>query len=165
MVRSPLTGEMLRPSVSGRGSVQLDRLLSDDDFGLLAEWFRQYPEMSLRAYGSYDGSIRNLEFLRFFPFLRRFEFDSLYNPLSSLDGLRHLPADAEELGLVSRVGAPVARVGDEIRGLVNAAGLPGTQGDSRVPRRRALLLRRDGGPATRSRSPPRGRPRSRRSWR
>jgi len=98
-IRSPLTGEMLRPSTSGRGVVQFDRLLSDDDFGLLADWFRQYPEMGLRVYGSYDGSIRDLEFLRFFPFLRRFEADALYDKLTSLDGLRHLPADVEELGI------------------------------------------------------------------
>ena len=55
--------------------------------------------MTLRAYGSYDHSITDLEFLRFFPTLRRFGADALWDSLTSLDGLRHLPADLEELGI------------------------------------------------------------------
>ena len=50
--------------------------------------------MTLRAYGSYDHSITDLEFLRFFPTLRRFGADALWDSLTSLDGLRHLPAGA-----------------------------------------------------------------------
>src|SRR3954451_15389327 len=52
-----------------------------------------------RAYGSYDHSITDLEFLRFFPTLRRFAADALWDSLTSLDGLRHLPSDLEELGI------------------------------------------------------------------
>lgn len=100
-VRSPLTAEMLRPSATGRGVVQFDRRLTNDDFRRLGEWFRPYPEMTLRAYGSYDHSILDLEFLRFFPTLRRFGADALWNSLTSLDGLRHLPAELEELGIGS----------------------------------------------------------------
>jgi hypothetical protein len=96
---SPLTPEMLRPSLTGRGVVQFDRLLTDDDFRRLGEWFRPYPEMTLRAYGSYDHSIVDLEFLRFFPTLRRFGADALWDSLTSLDGLRHLPPDLEQLGI------------------------------------------------------------------
>ena len=44
-VRSPLTAEMLRPSLTGRGVVQFDHRLTDDDFAQLGEWFRAYPEM------------------------------------------------------------------------------------------------------------------------
>jgi hypothetical protein len=98
-VSSPLTAEMLRPSLTGRGVVQFDRRLTDDDFRQLGEWFRFYPEMTLRAYGSYDHSIVDLEFLRFFPTLRRFGADALWDSLTSLDGLRHLPPDLEELGV------------------------------------------------------------------
>jgi hypothetical protein len=98
-VASPLTDEMLRPSPTGRGVVQFDRLLSDDEFERLADWMAQYPEMMLRAYGSYDGSITDLEFLRFFPTLRRFDADALHSRLRSLDGLRHLPDDLEELAI------------------------------------------------------------------
>ena len=96
---SPLTPEMLRPSLTGRGVVQFDRLLTDDDFRRLGEWFQPYPEMTLRAYGSYDHSIVDLEFLRYFPTLRRFGADALWDSLTSLDGLRHLPANLEQLGI------------------------------------------------------------------
>jgi hypothetical protein len=98
-VSSPLTDEMLRPSPTGRGVVQFDRRLTDDDFGVLGEWFGAYPEMDLRAYGSYDHSITDLEFLRFFPTLRKFAADAMWDSLTSLDGLRHLPPDLEELGI------------------------------------------------------------------
>ena len=98
-VSSPLTDEMLRPALTGRGVVQFDRRLTDDDFRMLGEWFRAYPEMDLRAYGSYDHSITDLEFLRFFPTLRKFAADALWDSLTSLDGLRHLPPDLEELGI------------------------------------------------------------------
>jgi hypothetical protein len=97
VVASPLTDEMLLPSSTGRGVIQFDSLLTDEDFARLGDWFRPYPEMMLRAYGSYDGSIRDLEFLRFFPTLRRFDADAIYSRLASLDGLRHLPEDLEEL--------------------------------------------------------------------
>lgn len=96
-VSSPLTGEMLRPSLTARGVVQFRSKLTDDDFRQLGEWFRLYPEMTLRAYGSYDHSILDLEFLRFFPTLRRFGADALWDSLASLDGLRHLPTDLDEL--------------------------------------------------------------------
>jgi hypothetical protein len=98
-VSSPLTVEMLEPSPSGRGVVQFRKRLTDDDFRQVGEWFRLYPEMTLRAYGSYDHSITDLEFLRFFPTLRRFGADALFDSLRSLDGLRHLPADLEDLAI------------------------------------------------------------------
>jgi hypothetical protein len=96
-VSSPLTPEMLLPSRTGQGVVQFRTLLTDLDFARLGEWFGAYPDMTLRAYGSYDGSIRDLEFLRFFPSLRRFAADAMWSSLGSLDGLRHLPPSVEEL--------------------------------------------------------------------
>lgn len=96
-VTSPLTPEMLLPSPTGQGVVQFRSLLTDDEFARLGEWFGAYPDMTLRAYGSYDGSIRDLEFLRFFPSLRRFAADAMWSSLGSLDGLRHLPTSVEEL--------------------------------------------------------------------
>lgn len=96
-VSSPLSDEMLRPAVAPTGVVQFRNLLSDDDFARLGEWFAQYPDMKLRAYRSYDDSIRDLEFLRHFPTLRRFQADALFVSLGSLDGLRHLPPELEEL--------------------------------------------------------------------
>jgi hypothetical protein len=93
-VRSPITEEMLRPALTGRGVVQFTSPLTDDDFPRLADWLRPYPEMTLRAYLRH----RDLEFLRFFPFVRRFDVDAAYG-LESLDGLRHLPDDLEHLAI------------------------------------------------------------------
>ena len=121
-VASPLTVDMLRPSATGRGIVQFNSLLADEDFIRLAEWMRGYPEMTLRAYGSYDRSISDFEFLRFFPSLRRFDADALHASITSIDGLRHLPDDLEELALgdttprhdlsiIGRFPAPAIAVG------------------------------------------------------
>jgi len=96
-VKSPLTDEMLKPFASPYGVVQFSSRLTDEDFGRLADWLREYPGVALRAYGSYDGTITDLEFLRFFPFVRHFHADVLYHSLVTLDGLRHLPEDLEGL--------------------------------------------------------------------
>ncbi len=103
-VASPLTDEMLRPFRAAQGTIQFKSLLTDDDFRRLAAWLEHYPDVTLRAYGSYDDSIRDLEFLRFFPALRRFDADALYQTLESLDGLHHLreDLDALELGWTKR---------------------------------------------------------------
>ncbi|MHA3947185.1 hypothetical protein [Cellulomonas bogoriensis] len=47
----------------------------------------------------YDGSITDLEFLRFFPELRRFSADAMYSNLADIDGLRHLSQDLRSLTL------------------------------------------------------------------
>jgi hypothetical protein len=96
-VKSPLTDEMLKPFAAPSGVVQFSSRLTDEDFGRLADWLREYPGVALRAYGSYDGTITDLEFLRFFPFVRHFRADALYHSLVTLDGLRHLPEDVEGL--------------------------------------------------------------------
>ena len=96
-VSSPLTDEMLAPSATGRGVVQFGyQPLTDSEYKRLAAWLEDYPEMTLRVYSS--AVIRDLEFLRFFPSLRNFAADTLWN-LESLDGLRHLPETLQELGL------------------------------------------------------------------
>jgi len=96
-VESPLTDEMLRPFSPAGGTVQFASLLTDDDFERLATLLEQHPDVTLRAYGGYDGSITDLEFLRFFPRLESFGADALFAHLSSLDGLRHLPVSLREL--------------------------------------------------------------------
>jgi hypothetical protein len=98
-VESPLTDEMLRPLGPRCRVVQFHSPLSDDDYRRLADWLADYPSVMLRAYGSYRGAIRDLEFLRYFPTVRRFSADVLYNTLESIDGLGYLPADAHTLGL------------------------------------------------------------------
>lgn len=97
-VASPLTREMLRPLDPRCEVVQFKRLLTDDDFEKLAKFLRKYPDVKLRAYGSYDGSIADLGFLRFFPDVRAFSADAMYQ-LENIDGLRHLSSQLRTLGL------------------------------------------------------------------
>lgn len=96
-VSSPLRREMLRPLARECKYVQFDSLLSDREFKRLATLLRRYPEVTLRAYGSYDGSITDLDFLRHFPTVRSFQAD-VYN-LESIDGLNHLPTELASLSL------------------------------------------------------------------
>jgi hypothetical protein len=96
-VRSPLTDDMHIPLPSQSGVVQFSSMLTDREFIRLANWLRDYPQVTLRAFGSYDKSINNLEFLRFFSFHGRFSADALYHSLKSLNGLRYLPENLEEL--------------------------------------------------------------------
>lgn len=98
-VSSPLTEEMLSPFTSPKAVVQFESRLTDDDFRVLGEWLIDQPDVVLRAYASYDGSIRDLEFLRYFPALRNFEVTSMVHPLTSLAGLRHLRPDLVELAI------------------------------------------------------------------
>ena len=115
-ITSPMTDEMVRPATSERGVVQFDRLPANDELHRLGEWFAAHPGFTLRAYGSYDGSIRDLEFLRFFPTLRHLSVDAMWDSLASLDGLRHLPADLESLVVGETRArldlAPLARFGE-----------------------------------------------------
>lgn len=110
-VESPLTKEMLRPLDPRCEVVQFGHPLSDADFQALSDWLRDYPTVTLRAFG--DGTGTDLDFLRFFPTLRAFQADFSYRTLVSLDGLNHLPADLRYLGLgqtMKRLSlAPLAR--------------------------------------------------------
>jgi hypothetical protein len=95
-VSSPLVDEDLAPLVPEHTTVQISTRLTDDEFRRLAAFMEAYPEVRLRVYGGYDGSISDLEFLRFFPALRRFSVDAMYE-LPSLDGIRHLSDELEDL--------------------------------------------------------------------
>lgn len=92
-IEPPLTEHMLRPLDPRCEWVQFSSALADDDYRALGSWLAQYPDVALRAYGSYDGSITDLRFLRFFPRLRRFQADALYDSLRNIDGLEYLPDD------------------------------------------------------------------------
>src|SRR4051794_37679747 len=87
-VRSPLTKEMLAPLRGGVERVQFDEALAEKDYPKLAALLARHPKVTLRVYGDYSNTIRDLEFLRHFPQLRRFWFD-LWD-LANFEGLRHL---------------------------------------------------------------------------
>lgn len=94
-VVSPLTPKMLRPLDARCEIVQFSTPLTDDDHRTLGEWLSGYPAVTLRAYGS----VPDLEFLRFYPELRRFSADALYDYLESFGGLLHLRPDLQALTL------------------------------------------------------------------
>jgi hypothetical protein len=96
-VRSPLTEEMLRPLDPRCQWVQFSRAMTEADYRTLAQWLDQYPTVTLRAYA--EGTGTDLDFLRFFPHIRRFHADYSHNLLVSLEGLNHLPAELTYLGL------------------------------------------------------------------
>ncbi len=95
-VATPLIAEDLTPLAEHCHTVQFASRLTDDEMRTLADFMSGYPEVRLRVYGGYDGSITDLEFLRFFPRLRRFSVDAIYE-LPSLDGIGHLSPGLEDL--------------------------------------------------------------------
>lgn len=95
-ISSPLTDEDLAPLVPEHTTVQISTRLTDAEFQRVATFMEAYPEVRFRVYGGYDGSITDLEFLRFFPRLRRFAVDAIYE-LPALDGIRHLSEDLDAL--------------------------------------------------------------------
>ena len=94
-----LTDDELRPLEPDEVVVQLSRLPTDAQFDRLASILEARPDAGLRLNDGEGGWMQDLDFLRFFPFLRHFQVDS-YRYLRSLDGLRHL-TDLESL----RVGS------------------------------------------------------------
>jgi hypothetical protein len=101
-VAPPLLPADLLPLQPDCTTVQFTSRLSDDDMRLLAELLAGYPDVRLRVYGAYDGSITDLDFLRFFPRLRRFAVEAY--GLQSLDGIGHLSSDLEDL-LIGRTAS------------------------------------------------------------
>lgn len=96
-VASPLTRDMVKPLDPRCRVVQFRSMLGEADLARLGEFMGGYPDVALRAYGSYDGTITSLDFLRQFPTLQHFAADALYHSLTSLDGLDFLPADLNSL--------------------------------------------------------------------
>jgi hypothetical protein len=94
-VKSPLTAEMLEPFTASAGTVHFNSTLTDSDCMRLADWMRNYPELGLRV----GDGIDDLEFLRFFPFIRHFGAAVVYRSIESIDGLRHLSENLESLDL------------------------------------------------------------------
>jgi hypothetical protein len=96
-LRAPITEDQLTPLAANENILQFSSMPSEEHLRRIAELLEHRPDVPLRVYGGYDGTITDLEFLRFFPFLQRFSADALYNQLTSIDGLRHLPPTLERL--------------------------------------------------------------------
>ena len=75
--------------------VQFPHPLTDREYRKVAKLVDGQPNVTLRAYGL---KFTDLEFLRFFPEVRRFQADYM-SRLESMDGLRHLRDDLESLVL------------------------------------------------------------------
>jgi len=95
-VATPLIPEDFTPLAEHCHTVQFASRLTDAEMRALADFMSGYPDVRLRVYGGYDGSITDLEFLRFFPRIRRFSVDAIYE-LPSLDGIGHLSRELEDL--------------------------------------------------------------------
>ena len=99
-VGSPLTREMLAPLDPRCEVVQFSSLPTPRDLDRLAEFMEHHSDVALRAFGGYDGSIDDLEFLEHFPRLTRFRADALaYHDFNGIDGLRFLPDGVVDLSL------------------------------------------------------------------
>src|SRR3954466_635529 len=109
-LQRPLTDEQLRPLEPGVTRLQFSQGLTDEEYRAVAALIDHRPEVTLRAYGGYGGTIPDLEWLRFFPRIRRISIDTLRGALHSVagprggrldsgDGLGFPPDDLEELGM------------------------------------------------------------------
>lgn len=94
-VESPVTAKQLRPLDPRCDRVQFCTPLTDADFKKLAAFMKQYPNVALRVYSLFYKGRRNLEFLRFFPFLKRLAID-VYE-LQSFDGIEYAFPELREL--------------------------------------------------------------------
>jgi hypothetical protein len=88
-VRTPVTDAMLGPLEPECEAITLRTQLTDNQFALLAESMRLRPDVHLFVSECYDGTIRDLEFLRFFPWFDRFYVE--VPSVESFAGLRYLP--------------------------------------------------------------------------
>jgi len=96
-VSSPITDFMVRPLDSRCQVVQWSKPLTHSDFRKLAAFMEKYPSVSLRVYDYHRAPPPNLDFLQFFPFVRKFKTECFF--LDSLEGLRNLPPSLEYLVL------------------------------------------------------------------
>ncbi len=126
-LNAPLRAEDLAPLGRRCRFVQLHGPLSDGDYRSLGELLASYPLVTLRVASE---ATRDLEFLRYFPSLRRLHFDLL--DLRSVEGLNHLPRDLIYLGWgATRSGRGSLKVLQRFRRLRQLA-LEGQQRDLEV---------------------------------
>src|SRR6202043_3765879 len=73
-----------------------EKPLSDADLKKLAAFLKKYPKVKLRIWG-HGGQPRNLDFLRYFPFVRRLAIEKY--SLEDISGIAYACPDLEELTL------------------------------------------------------------------
>jgi hypothetical protein len=98
MLRAPRWSRDLPRKPRDLRVVQFDSLPPERELERIGAFIERNPDVEIRAYGGYDGSITDVEFLRHFTAARRVSVDALFE-LRSLDGLRHLGDHLERLGL------------------------------------------------------------------
>lgn len=128
----------------GIESLQLNTPMSRDMWSRLAELMAGRPEVELRVYGGTD----NLDFLEFFPSLRKLQADCLLE-LRSFDGLRFSDGSLHSLALGSTLHKPsikpVLQLKDSltnfhVEGPVKDAGLIGQLTELQVLSLRSISL-------------------------
>jgi hypothetical protein len=96
----PLTPEQLSPLDTRCHTVQfgdpVEEPLGDQDFRKLAGFLKKYPKVTLRVYG-WGSPPRDLDFLRFFPFVKRLAIEKYQ--LEDMSGIAFACPDLEELTL------------------------------------------------------------------
>lgn len=97
-VSSPLTEEMLRPLADHTAVIQFMAPLTEDEYTRLARVMAGHPSVTLRIYEDREGRFHDLDFLRHFKGLRRFQFDLLWG-LRDLSGLENLAPELELLSI------------------------------------------------------------------
>ena len=95
-LKSPVAGEQLRPLDARCRVVQFSGPLSNSDLKRVAEFMHDYPNVTFRVYGHYSEGC-DLEFLKYFGFLRRFQVDVF--DLKSFSGIEYLSSNLEYLGI------------------------------------------------------------------
>jgi hypothetical protein len=97
-LQRPLTPEQLGPLEPEVTLLQFSQGLTDEEYEAVAGLLAGRPDVTLRAFGGYGRTLPDLEWLRFFPRLRRISIDALWGVLGSVDGLRHLPTTSRSWG-------------------------------------------------------------------
>jgi hypothetical protein len=96
-VDSPVTDQMLSPLPDFVHRVQFSSALTESEYRQIADLLRTRPDVALRAYGDYRKTLSSLDFLKHFPFLKRFHFNLF--ELKDFSGLSHLPDEVVDLAI------------------------------------------------------------------
>ena len=92
-VESPITAKNLAAINANIGRVQFGKVLTERDHLKLAERLRQFPQVCLRAYETSTNPARDLDFLRYYPGLKR--LDVGLRGLQSIEGIKHVAGSLE----------------------------------------------------------------------